>query len=263
MLDIAVGERTSNVCFIERGQSVKIEVPLPKQVLVSDIKNIDDVHKKVSELSPFIIELAISAFVDDDKDAWDMVQRLLYYWNYRDLMRIDRVRDHTPLVEYALRQIVLNIQVKHTPIYHLECIKNFTPERAVDELAEKALSHRINQHPLLEKMMSDGLNVKGVRLFLENYYINNRLFHLFIAALSFSTPMVRRAELANNFYDEMGSGDAFMAHPLLFLKSFNTLGQPTCITPQPESLSLVNAKTHVAFYVGIITWVWVVLVTLN
>jgi len=112
------------------------------------------------------------------------------------------------------------------------------------------MSHRINSHPLLEEMNTQGLSKKCLKAFLENYYVNNRLFHVFIAALSLCTPMRKRTELANNFYDELGSGDSTMAHPVLFLKNFNSIRLPERITPEPESLSLVNAKTYAAFLCG-------------
>lgn len=165
-------------------------------------------------------------------------------------MRIDRIRDDTPLVEAALRRRVIDIETQHLPVYQLECVSDFTPERAVQELADKVFSHRINTHPLLEEMFKNGISPRQVKIFLENYYVNNRLFHLFIATLNLCTPLERRTELANNFYDELGAGDSAMAHPVLFFKNFNHIEKPTCISPLPEALSLVNAKTYAAFLSG-------------
>jgi hypothetical protein len=96
-------------------------------------------------------------------------------------------------------------------------------------------------------MQSSGLHKKALKAFLENYYVNNRLFHLFIAALSLSSPFNHRVELAGNFFDEMGEGDLSLAHPNLFLKNFNSFGVPSVISPEPEALHLVNAKTYAAF----------------
>ena len=250
MFNPIIVEENKDIIFLEAEQSIQISFSIPKKFFVENIRSIDEVYKKVSELSPDIYKLAKDAFANKDKKSWDIIQTLMYYWNYRDLMRIDRVKDNTALVDYSLRKIALDAQTENSSKYDLECEYSFTPNRAVQELADKVFSHRINTHPLLEEMEKNGLSERGVRSFLENYYINNRVFHLFIAALSFCTPLKRRTELANNFYDEMGSGDSCMAHPELFLKNFNTIGKPVTVTPTPESLCLVNAKTYAAFLCG-------------
>ncbi|HLB42969.1 MAG TPA: iron-containing redox enzyme family protein [Gammaproteobacteria bacterium] len=250
MLAFDMSQLQEVINLIEKDQQVAISIRLPKSFLFKNILEIDHAYHKISELTPMITNLAKTAFIEQNKTAWKTVQLLLYYWNYRDLMRIDRVKDNTILVEYALRKIILDIQMNYAPCYSLECVNDFTPERAVQELADKVYSHRINKHPLLEEMVNHGMSPSSVRLFLENYYVNNRLFHLFIAGLCFCTPMAKRTELANNFYDEMGAGDTDMAHPTLFLKNFNTIKLPTIITPLPESVYLVNAKTYAAFLSG-------------
>ncbi|EKD75389.1 MAG: hypothetical protein ACD_44C00144G0003 [uncultured bacterium] len=243
-------EEENIIVLPEPNQSTKISISLPKIFYIKNIKTIDDAYKKILELQPLLINLSNLAFTENNKKAWDIIQKLMYYWNYRDILRIERIQDNTPLVEYALRKVILDTQQQTLPNYKLECENSFTPERAVQELSEKALSHRINQHPLLERMTQHGLEMQHIKLFLENYYVNNRMFHLFIVALSLCSPLERRTELANNFYDEMGSGDSRMAHPELFLKNFNNLNRPEVITPLPESLYLVNTKTHAAFLSG-------------
>ncbi|MFI4957497.1 MAG: iron-containing redox enzyme family protein [Gammaproteobacteria bacterium] len=239
-----------DVTFREANESTEIKISIPEEYIVSNTNTIDDAYRKTTELIDRTQKLAKEAFVDKNKPSWDLVQVLLYYWNRRDLLRVERINDYTHLVEYALRKIVLDVENTFLPEYKLESFDNFTPERAIEELADKVYSHRINEHPLLNEMAKNGVSLQTVQTFLENYYINNRLFHLFIAALSLSTPMAERTELANNFYDELGSGDCAMAHPNLFLKNFNNIGRPNRIEPMSEALSLVNAKTYAAFLCG-------------
>jgi Iron-containing redox enzyme len=238
------------ISFQEIDQPIQVFVSIPEAFAVTNILDIEQAFKKISELTPIALELANAAFVKKDKSTWDIAQRSMYYWNYRDLTRVDRIQDYTSLVENALRKIFLEIEIKNSPNYQLECMEEFTPERAVQELADKVFSHRINKHPLLEEMASHGISLNCLKKFLENYYVNNRVFHLFIVALSLCSPLARRTELANNFYDELGGGDSLMAHPVLFLKNFNSIGKPSFISPLPESLHLVNAKTFAAFLSG-------------
>lgn len=241
---------TQDIALIEKECDVKVNLTLPEKFVVAGVQDIEEVQRRVNELSPLISSLAHSAFSKNNKSSWDLVQTLLYYWNYRDLLRIDRIKDNSPLVEYALRKIVLDEQIRNQPNYSLECFKHFTPEKAVEEMADKAYSHRINQHSLLTEMANNGIKAEAVKVFLENYYVNNRLFHLFIIALGLAAPLSRRTEIANNFFDEMGAGDHAMAHPNLFLKNFYTIGKPTSISPLPEALCLANAKMYAAFLCG-------------
>ena len=239
----AVNQRIN---LVEHGQTTKISVEIPQNLLVNNVADIENAYVAIQKLSTQVLEISESAFLNKDKLSWDAIQRILYYWNYRDITRISYDTGYVSFVEHVLRKSVLEIEEKYKPSYELESYNDFTPERAVQELADKAKGHRINYHPFLEEMASSGLSQQGTKVFLENYYVNNRLFHLFIAALVFTTPLERRTELANNFYDELGSGDSNLAHPLLFLKNFNSFGRPDTITPLPEALCLANAKTYVA-----------------
>lgn len=240
------------VSIIEKGQDIQILIPIPEQYYYDENilgLSVTEIYKKILQLMPGIDEFANSAFLKHDKESWNAIQTLLYYWNYRDITRIDRLKNSV-LLEYAFRKKILEIQNQNLPKYQLDCIKNFTPEIAVKELADKASNHRINKHPFLKEMDQNGISVKHTRLFLENYYVNNRIFHLFIASLSLCTPFNERGDLACNFYDEMGQGDSALAHPNLFLKNFNGIGRPKAITPLPEALSLANAKAYAAFLSG-------------
>ncbi|MBA2649251.1 MAG: iron-containing redox enzyme family protein [Legionella sp.] len=250
MSNLAIENKDVVINIPELNQPIQLSVKLPQQFIIKNIHGIDAASEAILELLPQVRKVATEAFIDKNSQSWGTIQTLLYYLNYKDLLRIERMHDETPLVEYALRKEIYNIWYAHTPSYKLDCLSDFNTQSAVEELALKASSHRINHHPLLQMMAEQGLNLKSVKKFLENYYVNNRLFHLFIAALSFCTPLERRTELACNFFDEMGAGDSAMAHPLLFLKNFDTIGKPDVIFPNPESLELVNAKTYAAFLSG-------------
>src|SRR3990167_345429 len=234
----------------EIGSPTQIALTIPENFIFNSTASIEAAYDAIVHLTPSITLLARDAFLHQDKNAWDTIQSLLFYWNYRDLTRIDRMKGNIALVEQALRKIVLDIQMETAVSHQLTCTNHFTPERAVRELADCARSHRINTHPLFEVMNDRGLNTTGLSAFLESYYVNNRLFHLFVATLSCFTPLDKRTALANNFYDEMGAGDRGMAHPVLFLKNFNTIGRPTTIHALPESLCLANTKTYAAFLSG-------------
>ena len=89
-----------------------------------------------------------------------------------------------------------------------------------------------------------------MQLFLDNYYVNNRVFHLHIAAQSLSAPFEMRAEMYQNLFDELGSGDPAEAHPLLFLRNYHTLQLPETIVPLTGSLFLLNTKIYQTFLSG-------------
>ena len=77
--------------LVESNQKVAISINLPKNLLFKNIANIEDAYRKISELSSTVTYLAKSAFIDNNKNSLSTIQFLLYYWNYRDLLRIERV----------------------------------------------------------------------------------------------------------------------------------------------------------------------------
>lgn len=162
------------------------------------------------------------------------------------------VTDLGRTVRQVLRNELVGIdwRVRMERAPHLACAADFTPERALDELAERAKSHRINTHPLLTHMAEHGLPTEIAQLLLSNYYVNNRVFHLHIAAQSLSTPLSMRGEMYENLVDELGNGEFEQAHPNLFMHSFDTIGRPDTIRPQPESLALLNTKILYTFLSG-------------
>lgn len=199
---------------------------------------LDSLEKKLADVE----SLAKDAFIKKNKTSWDEVQKLLYLWNIQSLHNTLDFSNYSDISTNLLRKKVLEIETQQSQKHFLESKWNFTPESAIQELADRANSHRINHHPLLDELNSNGLLESAIKTFLNNYYVNNRLFHLFLATLSPFTPLEKRTELASNFYDELGCGDVQMAHPLLFLKNFDTIGKPEKIEPLPESLFLANTK---------------------
>lgn len=250
MLNKETEYQMSQYTINEPGDTIPISIELPNEVLFSKIETIDEVKNTIEALTPFIDNVASNAYEKNEYPAWALVQTMMYLWNYREITRKGRVADLSYMVETYFRNRLMQAQFKNETFFALSCHNDFTPEKAVAELSDKANSHRINTHPLLVHMKENGLSNDEARIFLENYYVNNRLFHLFIVGLSLSSPLERRTELANNFYDELGSGDSTMQHPKLFLKNFDTIGKSEVLVPQPEALSLVNAKTYAAFLDG-------------
>ncbi len=231
--------------------AIPLILDLPKSWLFDKpIRDIDKLMKLVNDKLPAITELATDACLAKYSETWQTLQKILYHWNRQDLLRKNVTQDYRFIVQSILRNKIVEIEQNMLPKHLLECAFHFTPELATQELADKAKSHRINFHPLLNELNDHGLPIDALRTFINNYYVNNRVFHLFIAALALSTPFERRTELANNFYDELGSGDNSMAHPALFFKNFATLGVPDYIIPQAEALYLVNSKLFATFLSG-------------
>lgn len=214
------------------------------------ITDLADVAKFTEEKIANLDQLLHSAFIENNKSAWDQVQQLLYVWNIKDITKQQNRNDYRYIAETILRDRIYSFVKQSKPKATLDCYANFTPERATQELFDKAHGHRINNHPLLLEMNKNGLPMEAVRTFLDNYYVNNRFFHLFVAIMSLFTPLERRTELANNFYDELGSGDSAMVHPILFLKNYATIGLSEKINPTTESLNLLNSKLNAAYLSG-------------
>lgn len=155
----------------------------------------------------------------------------------------------------TLRDEILRVGDAGREVPQLLCRDRFSPEDAIQELYDRAMEHRIRRHPLLLALSKDGFSKEETKLFLSNYYVNNRVFHLHVAAQSLSTPLRMRGEFYKNLYNELGAGEVDEAHPLLFLKSFNSLGgMPEFVVPLPESLHLLNAKIYQTFLSGHFTY---------
>jgi len=230
--------------------SIPISVNVNSNLLLdTPIKTYEEARQFIDANLGEVRLLAENAFRNKIKPSWDEIQNLLYYWNINTLMK-KNIADYRNHIFETLRNEVANIEAMSRESYILACESNFTPSQAVSELAERANSHRINNHPLLLALHEDGLSLDAVRILIDNYYVNNRAFHLFVAALSLSTPIEYRPELAVNFYDEMGEGDFAMAHPILFFKNYHSLGVPTVIEPLPEALCLLNSKLYATLLSG-------------
>lgn len=224
---------------------MRIDVPRPAEGEFEAPRDWTDVMKALmTHLDP-VGELARDAFEAGDPLAWEKAQQLLYHWNLEDLERSTPASDLGGYVRRGLRNELVAIEDaarRKAMADDLAAVDGLSVRQGLKLLAEAAHEHRINNHPLLTAMARNGLPLHAVRLFLENYYVNNRVFHLHMAAQSLAAPFETRAEIAQNFYDEMGEGDLTRAHPVLFLKNFRTLGRPETVRPMAEALYLLNAK---------------------
>src|SRR4029078_7077842 len=116
------------------------------------------------------------------------------------------VTDLGRMVRQTLRNVVLEVEQPALPRVTLACWDSFEPAAALHELRQRAHDHRISRHPLLRAMASDGRNREALQVFREKYLVNNRVFHLHVAAQSLSAPLEMRAEMYQNLYDELGRG---------------------------------------------------------
>jgi pyrroloquinoline quinone (PQQ) biosynthesis protein C len=230
---------------------MKIVVPTPKEGRFTVPQTLDEAVSIINEKIAGITALAEKAFCKENSAAYEAVQHLLYHWNLDELERKSAVTDYSRLVRQVLRNRILEVESQVSKQrYKLASWDNFTVEKGMEELKAAALGHRIHSHPLLDEMAARGLPKEGVQLFLDNYYVNNRVFHLHIAAQSLSAPFEMRAELYKNLYDELGSGEPSEAHPLLFMRNYRTLKPPKVIYPLTGSLGLLNTKIFHTFLSG-------------
>lgn len=228
---------------------MKIHIKRPDFMDHEDPVTWDHLCTVVNDQRGHVLEVAEKAFRDGDRVSWEQIQAALYLWNTEDLERFLHPTSFASMAHRSLRNMVVALENSYRTQHTLKCWNHFSTDAALQELYDAAASHRINQHPLLEHMERYGLNASSVRLFLDNYYVNNRLFHLHIATLSCSTPLLRRNDLYANLFDELGGEDAHLAHPLLFLRNFDTIGRSEVVEPLPESLYLFNTKvalTHLS-----------------
>jgi len=220
---------------------MQINIQIP-QVLESDnINSIEDVEKYYQRAVEYVHPIAVQSFKDKDKLSWAQIQHILYHYNTRDVERIIDPLSFQAVAERAVRNYIVHIENTYTKEHSVDLGAPFTVDLAIETLKNEALGHRINNHPIFD-MMSKGLSKDEIRVFLDNYHVNNRLFHLHLATLSLATPLVKRNDLFANLYDELGCDDVSNAHPLLFLKNYNFVGESESIDPTPGTLYLLNTK---------------------
>lgn len=230
---------------------MKISIAVQDDVYLAAAPRAEDILSTVAALRPTLKSLSRRAFVDHDKEAWGEIQRLLYLFNIEDLERRSSVTDPRRTTRQLLRNTIIEEEeAAEAPPPQLACLDHFSSDAAIRELYDVARAHRIAAHPLLIEMSKSGLPPAAVRLFLENYYINNRVFHLHIAALSLASPLELRGEMYRNLNDELGQAVFESAHPVIFLQNFRSIGRPAVISPLVESLYLLNSKVYAAFLCG-------------
>lgn len=227
---------------------MQINIRFPEALDSSHIETIADVQKYYDNSVEYVRPIATRAFVDGDQQAWEDIQHILYRYNTNDVERLIDPLSLRASAERMVRAFIVNLQNDNYSEYSVPLNGPFDVDSAIEVLKTEAMAHRINTHPLFG-VMERGLNKEEIRVFLDNYYVNNRLFHLHLATLSLSTPLEKRVDLAANFYDEMGCGDYEQVHPVLFLKNYDFIGESQSIDPTPGTLHLLNTKvllTHLA-----------------
>jgi pyrroloquinoline quinone (PQQ) biosynthesis protein C len=230
-----------------------INVPVHDIAKFNPPTSLEQAFALIQERRPAVEALARRAFAQRDPEAWYEAQSMLYHWNLQELERTVSVTDLSRLVTQVLRNTILEVQydssVTGTPT--LACWDRFDSETALVELREAAMAHRINSHPLLDHIEREGLTPDEMRIFLANYYINNRVFHLHVAAQSLSAPLEMRVDMYQNLYDELGRGSYEGAHPVLFLRNFQSIGKPEQVdSPLGGALNLLNTKIYLTFLSG-------------
>ena len=222
---------------------MNINIQIAPALDSNNVKTLEDVVSYVKTASDYVTPVANQAFKHNDEISWAEIQHILYHYNTNDVERIIDPLSYRAVAERAVRNYILSIENdNYTPHTH-KLDGEFTVDKAIEALRDEALGHRINQHPIFE-IMNGGLSKDEIRIFLDNYYVNNRLFHLHLATLSLATPLAKRNDLFANLYDELGCDDAELAHPLLFLKNYGFVGESESINPVPGTLHLLNTKVQ-------------------
>jgi pyrroloquinoline quinone (PQQ) biosynthesis protein C len=223
---------------------MQVNIQLPQALESNDINSIEDVSRYYSQATEYVHPIAVQAFKDGDQLSWAQIQHILYYYNTRDVERIVDPLSFQAVAERAVRNYIVGIQNQYSEDHNVELDGPFSVDLAIETMKSQALDHRINTHPLFD-MMNNGLSKDEIRVFLDNYYVNNRLFHLHLATLSLATPLVKRNDLFANLYDELGCDDVENAHPILFLKNYDFVGESESIDPTPGTLHLMNTKIQI------------------
>lgn len=220
---------------------MQINIQLPDVLNSDNVKSLDDVTAYYNTAVEYVTPVATQAFKDGDELSWAQIQHILYHYNTNDVERIVDPLSFQGLAERAVRNYIISIENDNYTPHTVELTGGFTVDNAIEALKNEALNHRINTHPLFD-LMNEGLSKDEIRVFLDNYYVNNRLFHLHLATLSLATPLIKRNDLFANLYDELGCDDVDQAHPLLFLKNYGFVGESESINPVPGTLHLLNTK---------------------
>lgn len=230
-----------------------IVVPMPAEAEIEKINSwqhmLDVVGKRLEALEP----LAHRAFSENDYASWVKAQEILYHWNCESFHSRQDSQNLLHNAKMILRNYLVSYEQKELNKQHpviLDCFSDFTADRAIEELKNKAKAHPINKHPYLLAMQQYGLPQDKIRLFMDNWNTDSYIFHLYIAAQSINTPFEIRAELYYNLYQELGEGDIARAHPIIYAKNYQTLGKSIQVHPLPESLYVFNTQVYYTLLCG-------------
>ena len=133
------------------------------------------------------------------------------------------------------------------------------PDCFWNEVEARSLRHSLHSHRYFDYLLGQQGDIREVKIFSEQFYLFCVTFHRCLGGLISTTPNQRIiAMLADNLYDEMGSGDLSKSH-LEILKRFSrSIGysdedidsiQPLAVTQELNAWMIATSKED--FFVGV------------
>ena len=231
---------------------IKIELPeaytLPHSLSLTEaIEAVESNKATASQLA----RLAHSG----DECAFAVVQRILFRCSHAELNgNFAAGDDYRSVVCRAFRQESMAAELTTQRVREVEeraaqlwpgdaAFSEAEQKAAIAELAAAARAHPVTRHPLFEYARHNGLSLEMTRALMDNYYVNNRAFHQWLAVISNRVSLEMRPGLSQNFNDELTHP---APHPHLYLKSYDSLGKPEYVSPYAETLQLYNRKFNAA-----------------
>lgn len=129
----------------------------------------------------------------------------------------------------------------------------------LENLELSILTHRVFNHPFLQKFASHSYNTEGTLFVLKQFGKIVMPFTGAICKLMGNAPDIKsRFMLMDNLYEEMGHNNLDTSHPMLYLKMLESLGitkEMLDDTPTISSIRILNntiydAVSHGSFAVG-------------
>lgn len=95
----------------------------------------------------------------------------------------------------------------------------------LEKLKKEILEHEVFDHPFLIKFAQNHYSFEGMKFILKQFGKIVMPFTAMICKLMGNAPDIKsRYILMDNLYEEMGSGDVNVAHPMLYLQMLNSIG---------------------------------------
>eukprot|EP01084_Bolivina_argentea_P288447 495078_1 len=240
--------------FIHReqfGNDIPISYCLPSLIAShlteSNVSNLTEMYNTIKILE---------SLIDSMNDSDDIIHNILYHFNVHS--NVFRYYPHNNYTKVMFKYFQEKLYSKYANTYFKDEYKEYFMKYNINNyddvnvgiIKKITVNHRINTHPFLQ-LLSDGkISLNLFEIFLNNYYVNNRAFHLMIGGLAEITPLKWRKDLYKNCYDECGSYKGYnYAHPMLFLSNFqNKTIKPLFVKPFTETKKLFNIKSFISFH---------------